>query len=122
MAHAEGPLMKWPFDHRQHLRFAWAVLSELPTEDAIELLGSEIRAFAETRAPGKYHETMTQFWVRLVAHTRSIDRDPSDFDAHLQRFPILLDAQAPTRRYSSVVLGSHKARAAFVPPDLLPIP
>lgn len=65
MAHAEGPFMKRPFDHRQHVKFAWEVLRELRIDDAIDVIGSELREFAETRAPGKYHETMTQFWVQL---------------------------------------------------------
>ena len=122
MAHAEGPFVRRPFDHRQHLRFAWAVLSEFGTDGAIEVVGSEIRAFAALRAPGKYHETMTQFWVRLVAHTRSIDGDPGDFDAHLRRFPILLDAAAPARHYFAAVLSSNEAARAIRPPDLLAIP
>ncbi len=120
--HDEGPFRTAPFDHRQHVKFAWTVLGERPVDEAAELVAREISRFAAANAPGRYHETLTRFWVRLVAHTRSVDDEPVDFDTHLARFPVLLDRGAPRKHYSAAVLESPRARETFVRPDLLPLP
>lgn len=122
MVHAEGPFNRQPFDHRQHVKFAWSVLKESSVAEAMEVVGSEIREFAQDRAPGKYHETLTQFWVLLVAHTRVYAKPGEDFDEHVARFPILMDSKAQMRHYSSTVLWSERARKEFVQPDLLAMP
>jgi len=122
MAHLEGPFNRRPFDHRQHVKFAWTVLSEAPEAEAVRIVSSEIREFAQLHAPGKYHETLTRFWVHLVAHTR-VDAAPGeDFDEHLVRFAILTDKDAQSHHYSPAVLGSDRARTHWVEPDLLALP
>ena len=122
MQHAEGPFRKDRFDHRQHVRFAWTVLGEHETEAAEAIITDEISAFAAINAPGLYHETLTRFWIRLVAHTRAHGSDDDDFDGHVQRFPILMDKRAPWKHYSGEVLGSAKARREFLAADLHPMP
>src|ERR1700728_5031134 len=104
MTHPEGPFNGRPFDHRQHVKFAWSVLQEMSVEKAMEVVGSEIRDFAAVRGPGKYHQTLTEFWVHLVAHTRENGDVDAAFDAHLARFPILMDSRAQTHHYSRAVL------------------
>lgn len=42
MAHEEGPFSRQPFDHRQHVKFAWSVLEELSVAEALEVVSSEI--------------------------------------------------------------------------------
>jgi hypothetical protein len=122
MAHPEGPWEQSLFDHRQHLKFAWTLLGELPVEAATTVVADEIRAFADVHAPGRYHETLTRFWVKLVAHTRSTVDGDCDFPGLLAHFPVLLDKHSPENHYSSALLWSHRARSIFVEPDLLPMP
>jgi hypothetical protein len=122
MTHEEGPFTSRPFDHRQHLKFAWSVLEEMPTAEAAHVVGSEIREFAAVHAPGKYHATLTQFWVRLVAHTRAHGDPDMNFEDHLARFPILLNTSAHKHHYSPSLLGWQGARENFVEPDLVPMP
>jgi hypothetical protein len=122
MSHPEGPFISRPFDHRQHVKFAWSVLQEMSVEEAVQVVGSEIREFAAVRAPGKYHQTLTEFWVRLVAHTREQGDLGTGFDDHLAHFPILMDNRAQMHHYSPAVLASQRARQEFVEPDLLPVP
>lgn len=122
MAHREGPFNRHPFDHRQHVKFAWSVLHEAPEAEAMEIVRSEISEFARLHAPGKYHETLTQFWVRLVAHTREHAVADDEFDEHLERFPILTNKNAQDHHFSTDVLWSHRARTSWVEPDLLPMP
>jgi hypothetical protein len=120
--HEEGPFRQSRFDHRQHVRFAWAVLGECGAERAERVVTEEIRSFADVNAPGRYHETLTRFWLRLVAHTRAHGSLDEDFDHHVERFPILMDKRAPSKHYTAVLLGSDTARAEFVEPDLVPLP
>ena len=122
MTHVEGPFNSEPFDHRQHVKFAWAVLVDMPVSEAGDFVGLEIREFASIHAPGKYHETLTRFWVRLVAHTRDAGVVGDDFDGHLARFTILMNNNAQKHHYSPTVLASERARREFVEPDLLPLP
>jgi hypothetical protein len=121
MTHAEGPFNRRPFDHRQHVKFAWTVLKEVSVTEAVEVVSSEIRDFAAIHAPGKYHQTLTEFWVHLVAHTCALGETDADFDEHLARFPILMNSSAQKLHYSPTVLASERARQQFVEPDLLPI-
>jgi hypothetical protein len=104
MPHPQGPWEQPLFDHRQHVKFAWTVLGESP-ESASSIVSDEIEGFAAVHAPGKYHETITQFWVKLVAHTRAAAGESNDFDAHLARYPVLADKSALGRHYSSALLG-----------------
>jgi hypothetical protein len=94
----------------------------LSEAEAIKVVSAEIREFASIHAPGKYHETLTQFWVHLVAHTRAHGAIDAGFDEHLARFPILMNSHAQLLHYSSVVLASELAQKEFVEPDLYPIP
>ena len=59
-------------DHKAHLRFAWAVLDEAEdVDDAVRVVSLTIRHVAELGGnPAKYHETVTVFWIRLMAHLR----------------------------------------------------
>jgi hypothetical protein len=98
------------------------VLGELPVEAATTLVADEIREFADANAPGRYHETLTRFWVRLVAHTRAVGGGISDFGALVGRFPVLMDRNAPRKHYSEQLLFSPEARSNFVEPDLRPLP
>ncbi len=121
MPHPQGPFCQQTFDHRQHVKFAWTAVREQGADQAERVVSDEIRDFAALHAPGKYHQTMTSFWVRLVAHTLEV-ADPGDFDQQVARFPFLLDKRAAWRHYSDTVLMSDQARAQFVPPDVLPVP
>ena len=121
MPHPEGPWRQTVFDHRQHVKFAWAVVGESP-DSASWIVADEIRRFADVHAPGRYHETITQFWVKLVEHTRAVGQQDTDFDTHVSRYPVLLDKGALTRHYSSDVLSAPHARSVFVDPDLTPLP
>ena len=114
--------MQSRFDHRQHLRFAWTVLGELPPEEAVRFVATEIHDFADAHAPGKYHETLTQFWVSVVEHTRSVGVGASEFEDHLERFPMLLNSSLARQHYSATVLASETAKETFLPPDLAALP
>ena len=136
------------FHHVDHIRVAWIYLQRLPFPQASRRMAESLRRFAASKgAHQKYHETITQAWMLLVAD--ALDQDlqaagertlsaeagpeasPGDsrtnpaadgFDAFAAAHPELLDAHALDRFYSSQLLGSPAARTEFVTPDLSPLP
>jgi hypothetical protein len=88
------------FDHAAHLRLALDCLADSPdTDAAVARVAEAIRARAEAAGqPGKYHHTLTVFWVRMAAR--------------------LLDKDLPLAYYSRERLASDQARARWLEPDL----
>jgi len=111
------------FHHRDHLRLAWLVVRRGGAAAAYARVSAAIRRFAEAHGHGdRYHETLTAFWVRLVAHAAGDGAEIEDFDAFLRAYPLLLDRQLPLRHWSREALFAAAARATWREPDLVPLP
>ena len=93
-----------PFHHADHLQLAIGILREEPSFDAaLARMETALRAKAEAAgAPDKYHQTVTVFWMRMVAW--------------------LLDKDLPRAFYSAAALASDAARRGWIEPDLRPMP
>lgn len=112
------------FDHRGHLRIAWLLLQRHPLEVAVERTCDGIqRLAAHLGVPGKYHRTLSEALVRLMAAADAA-APASSFDAFLTNHPeLLVDARAVlARHYSPARLTDPAARTTFLPPDLQPLP
>jgi len=109
-------------DHQAHLRFAWAVLDEADdVSDAARVLSLTIRHVAELGGnPGKYHETVTVFWIRLIAHLRETYPDLKNTEQMAERYPAVLDPGLPHLHWSD--LDSPEAKTRWIEPDLIPLP
>lgn len=110
------------FQHRGHLRIAWLLLQRHPLELAIEEICNGIaRLAAHLGAPGKYHRTLSEALVRLMAHDGAATLS---WDEFLSANPELLTDVRGTvgRYYSSELLDSARARISFVEPDRMPLP
>jgi len=119
----ESKLPGEEFRHRGHLRLAWLVLSRHSRDDAEKIVAREIQQFAVANgASGRYHDTLTRFWVRLVSHVMVNAREARSIDELLSRFPFLLDKSLPYRHWRGETFNSNQARAGWVEPDLLPVP
>ena len=111
------------FHHEEHLRAAWQLLRTVPFEDAVARFATALQRLTEHfGAPGKYHETITLFYLHLVnarmqelpkAHTwrQFRTQNPDLFESH---------AALIGRYYSEPRLGSAAARRHFVLPDKMP--
>jgi len=116
----------WPagerFGHREHLRVAWLVIDRHGAELAAEIVGQRLKgmAIAAGVAP-LYNETMTRFWIRLLAHVREATGVES-IDEAIARVPMLLDKNLAQRHWSRTAMFGPAARAAWVEPDLVPLP
>lgn len=111
-----------PFHHYDHLRVAWLVVDRHGAEAACELVGEKLKAMAIARGVAPlYNETMTRFWIHLIAHVREATAAASVDDA-IARVPMLLDKNLAQRHWSRTSIFGPEARVVWVEPDLLPLP
>jgi len=107
--------------HREHVRLAWLVLRGEGPEGGGDRIARMLRHLAEAHDErDRYHETLTRFWIRLVAHAIEVEPDIDDFDVFVERFPLLLDGASIDRHWSPDALAS--GRRAWVEPDVLALP
>jgi hypothetical protein len=110
------------FGHRDHLRVAFAYARRGGVDHAVARAREGLRRFAAAHGePGRYHETLTTAWARVVGHY-ALGGPENDFEAFLAAHPRLLERDLLCAHYSRERLFSEAARAAFVEPDLLALP
>ena len=109
------------FDHEAHVYVAWSYVQDYELKDAIVRFCSALRQLTiRLGIESKYHETITWFFMILIAERRSKDAS-EDWPTFRQRNPELF-AGSPSiirRYYSSERLNSTQARNQFVLPDQL---
>ena len=116
-------LLNAEFRHRDHLRLAWLAVRRHGGGAAEEVVTKGIQRFAHHHSHGPaYHDTMTRFWVRLVAHAVSHRPEIVDFEEFLAAYPPLLDKSTPLRHWSREAMFAPDARAAWRDPDLVALP
>jgi hypothetical protein len=118
-----GEVANQSFHHLSHLHVAWVYLSESSSVDeAASKMRNTLQRFAASAGKsGKYHETITLFWVHLLAGLRAIGSRES-LKQIVQANPRLLEKNFPLAYYSSERLFSNKARSSWIEPDLKPLP
>ena len=109
------------FGHPDHLRLAWLQHGRLGREAGGEATAATLKRLDALHGGGKYHETITRFWLELVWHAgrRLAGRS---FETVLAEHPQLLDGGTLSRHYSPQLLASADARRSFVAADLEPVP
>ncbi len=122
-AFLDGSLPPARFHHRDHLRLAWVLIRRRGAAEAAGAITSGIRHYAAAHGQsGLYHETLTRFWIGLVAHMIEARPAIDDFDAFLAAFPLALDKGLPWRHWSQAALGDAASRTSWIEPDLLALP
>ena len=110
------------FNHEAHLYVAWSYLQQMDLLASIERYRSVLqRLTRKLGVPGKYHETITWFYLIGVAE-RATGAAASDWETFKANNHDLF-ARAPSiiqRFYSEGRLMSDTARHTFVLPDLSP--
>jgi len=107
------------FPHRSHIRMAWLYLRKLGYPEGSAKIKEGIKKFAAAKnATTLYHETITEFWIRLVQHV--IENHPAEsFEEFFASFPPLQDSKSIFRHYTKDFLMSEPARSAWLNPDVL---
>ena len=112
------------FDHRGHIRAAWLYLAQWSPEEATERLSADIQRYASRLgAEGKFHRTITEAMMRLLASHLPEEAELT-WEALIERHPIVVeDARGLLRHfYSEQRLSDPEARTHFLPPDRNPFP
>jgi hypothetical protein len=111
------------FHHPEHVRLAWIYARTLGAAGAARQLTETIRAFAvRNGATGKYHQTVTLAWAKLVAAAVAETPRLTSFGEFAAAHPLLLDKYLVERFYSGELLDTDAARTGWVEPDLKPLP
>lgn len=108
------------FDHAAHVHVAWCYLQQYPLAEAIARFTSALRALTiRLGAEGKYHETVSWFFMILIAERMAAD-PAGDWETFRQANGDLFDDAGALleRHYSAECLASEGARQRFVLPDL----
>ncbi len=109
------------FDHEAHLAIAWRYLDRYDEAVASVRFVAALRALtAHLGAPDKYHETITRFYLELIAERRHTNGG-KDWNEFRSLNPDLLERGLISRHYSPDRIESDEARVSYLPPDRLPI-
>lgn len=111
------------FDHRGHIRLGWLYTTKNSLPVAISKTCDGIQRYAGSLgADDKFHYTLTEAFVRLIAF-RQAARPTASFDQFLDQNADLVDNALPLiqQHYSEALLETSEAKIRSVTPDLLPI-
>lgn len=107
------------FHHADHVRLAYAYLSEYPVLQALEKFAGALKRFAAARGKSNlYNETITHAYFFLIRErmARSGDSDWEEFARRNSDLLIWKDGIL-SRYYQEGTLQSDLARTVFVFPD-----
>ena len=118
-----GEIANESFHHLSHLHVAWVYLTESTcVDEAAAKMRNTLQRFAASAGKSeKYHETITLFWVHLLAGLCGIGSRES-LKQIVQANPRLLEKNFPLAYYSPEQLFSDNARSSWIKPDLKPLP
>jgi len=107
------------FDHEAHVYVGWLYVQQYELPEAIRRFDTAIKRLAnKLGAEGKYHATLTWFYLLLIAERSNDGESWPTFRNN--NSDITKNSQATVRRYySEEFLFSDRARQAFVLPDNL---
>ena len=110
-------------NHEGHVRVAWLLLRRHPLDEAVEQACEGIRKLANhLGVPGKYHRTLSEALVRLMARDGAMQAELSWADFRRANRLLMTDARALLAcHYSPEILESPQARTSFVAPDRRPL-
>ena len=107
------------FDHEAHVYLAWLYLERLPVLEAARRYSDALRRLTQRLGiPGKYHETITCFYLFVIAERREASgRCWPEFRRRNQDLLARGESSVLNRFYTRETLASERARKVFVLPD-----
>jgi hypothetical protein len=107
------------FDHEAHVHVGWLYVREYELTDAIAKFDSGLkRLVSKFGAEGKYHATLTWFFLFLIADRAESEESWQVF-RHRNADLVTGGKEILARYYSEGYLFSERARERFVLPDKL---
>lgn len=111
------------FDHEAHVYVAWLYLQECELDEALARFCAALKRLTiKLGIESKYHETITWFFMILIAE-RFTKPDSGDWQSFKRQNADLFatDPSIIKQHYSADRLGSALARTQFFLPDRLPL-
>jgi hypothetical protein len=124
----QGKLAKSEWTHGAHVAAAAYYLFGSDSATVLPLMRTRISAFNESvgganTATSGYHETLTHFWLLIVAELLRQRQPSSRLEAAQQAVAVFGHARTlHTLYYSGDVVLDSAARQSWRAPDLLPLP
>ncbi len=110
------------FRHHQHLAVVLWYVANLPYADASEKMKGGIQRLAARYGKTGYHETITEFWLRMVRGFLLESEHPASIAALAnQVIEKCADKNLILNYYSPELLASPEAKSDWVEPDLEPL-
>ena len=108
------------FDHEAHVYVAWLYLERYELPAALEKFDAALRRLTiQLGVPGKYHATITWFFLLLIAERRSAVTGADWWAFRRQNADLVEQGNLIARYYNRRTLSSERARLTFVLPDRL---
>ena len=108
------------FDHEAHVYVGWLLLQTCSLSESISRYSQALRTLtARLGLEGKYHETITWFFLIIIAQRRT-GKAASNWPDFKRNNPDLIrnGGALLKKYYSPSLLQSDHARKAFVLPDI----
>jgi hypothetical protein len=122
-AFEEARILPSQFPHCAHIAVALSYLESGDVDESLQRMRRSLLHFSKTHGVDVYHETVTQFWMKLLHHlTITHYRELPlwrRINLIVQRWTV---ADPIAAHYSRAVIRSHAARENWVAPDRLPLP
>ena len=107
------------FDHEAHIYVAWLYLQRYAPHEAIGRFTDALKRLTrQLGIPGKYHDTISWFFLLLIEERRDGSGDWFAFRRNNNDL-FARDSNILSRDYSRDLLTSDRARQSFVLPDLI---
>jgi len=122
-AFEDGTVDPDQFDHEAHIYVGWSYLQLYELQEAIDRFSAALRRLTKKLGiETKYHETITWFFMILIADRRSTS-ESTDWQAFKQRNADLFAGRPSivSQYYSAERLGTSLARTQFLLPDRVPL-
>lgn len=112
------------FDHEAHIYLGWLYLEHYALADGIKRFTNDLRRLTrKLGVPGKYHETISWFYLLLIEERRSVSPANNWFAFRRANDDLFRrDNNILERYYSKELIYSDRARRSFVLPDRLANP
>lgn len=106
------------FGHQAHVYVAWLYLERFPLPVALEKFDAALRRLTvKLGIPGKYHATITWFYLLLIGERRADEPGADWFRFRRRNGDLIDDGGILERYYLRGTLASDRARRHFVLPD-----
>jgi len=108
------------FKHYQHLAVALWYVAHFPYHEASDKMRNGIQKLAAAYGKMGYHETITMFWLKMVRRFVAEAARSQSKSSLANRLATRFDKNVINEYYSAELLGSAKAKAEWVEPDIKP--